>query len=93
MKNYQGQNKQLPHNVYHMLDNPDETRGLEVSSSFTAQVRVLRDYREQIHEQLHDALRWMYDQRLHPKLEGRYNNFIIELCTAFLCYIIYNIMV
>lgn len=33
-----------------------------------------KDYREDIQNRLADGLRWMYDEGLIPKLEGRYIN-------------------
>ena len=71
MEDYKDQNRDLPHSVYNLLNNPEKTRELKELKSYPAQVRVLRDYQVQIHKQMHDALKWMYDQRLHPKLEGR----------------------
>ena len=55
-----------------MLDHPEETRELDIKSVRNAQVRLLSNYRGQIHKVLHDALKWMHDKNVHPKLEGRY---------------------
>lgn len=61
----------LPRSVGYLLDHPDETSDMEFSMSYSAQVRVLSNYRNQIHKLLREAVEWIYHKSLHPKLEGR----------------------
>ena len=62
--------KKLPHSVGYMLDHPEKTLAIR-DTKFPQQVRLLSDYREQIHKLLRDTLQWMHDKKLHPKLVGR----------------------
>ena len=71
VETYQDLIRDLPHPVYYLLDHPEKTRELKELTLYPAQVRVMKDFQGQIHKKLYDALRWMYDQRLRPKLEGR----------------------
>ena len=34
-------------------------------------IRILREYKSDIHKKLREGLEWMYENDLHPKLEGR----------------------
>ena len=61
--------RELPHSVDYILNFPERIKAL-VSPS--AQVRLSRGYREQIHMHLGAALKWLCDKKLHPKLEGRW---------------------
>ena len=60
--------KELPYSVDYILNYPERIKAL---MSPSAQVRLLREYREQIHTHLDATLKWLCDKKLHPKLEGR----------------------
>ena len=69
-------NVELPHPFHHLLDHPDKTRELNITSKRKAQVRLLSSYKDEICRILHDTLKWMRKKNLHPKLEGRYVNLL-----------------
>ena len=71
MEDFEHLNQVLPHPIHHLLDHPEETRELDITSKRKAQVRILSSYRDQIHRILHDTLKWMHKKNLRPKLEGR----------------------
>ena len=35
-------------------------------------MRIMKEYKEDIHKKLKEGLQWMSENDLHPKLEGRY---------------------
>jgi hypothetical protein len=42
------------------------------SIAYHKHMRVLREYKGDIHKKLREGLEWMYENDLQPKLEGRY---------------------
>ena len=70
VKEFEHLDKELPHSVGYMLDNPGDTLAIR-DTKFPRQVRLLSGYREQIHKLLRDTLQWIHDKQLHPKLVGR----------------------
>ena len=48
-----------------------------VAGSYCQHMRVLRDYKSDVHKKLREGLEWMFENDLQPKLEGRYSYCII----------------
>ena len=61
-------NRELPRPVDYVLNSPTRIKALV---SAPAQVRLLREYREQIYTYLGASLKWLCDKNVHLKLEGR----------------------
>ena len=59
----------LPSITAWLNDPTEEATGWSVSHY--KHVRVLREYKGDIHKKLREGLEWMYRNDLQPKLEGR----------------------
>ena len=53
------------------LNSPTE-KATAGSVAYHKDIRILREYKSDIHKKLREGLEWMYENDLHPKLEGRY---------------------
>ena len=68
--------ERLPSSISSLLDTPD--KAIEHTRKNNQHMRVLKEYKEDIHKKLREGLQWMFDKNLKPKLEGRY--VIVTVC-------------
>lgn len=50
--------------------------------AYNQHMRVLREYKSDMHKKLREGLAWMFENNLQPKLEGRYRMYTDQFVCA-----------